>query len=41
MNLWIFGDSFAEMQSSGQTGSEWQLQIVNHFISAIKPDTDA
>jgi hypothetical protein len=31
MNLWIFGDSFAEMQSPGQTGPEWQLQIVNHF----------
>jgi len=31
MNLWIFGDSFAEMQSSRQTRSEWQLQIVNHF----------
>lgn len=31
MNLWIFGDSFSELQAPGQLGWEWQLQIANEL----------
>jgi hypothetical protein len=31
MNLWIFGDSFAEIKFDNHLGWEWQIQIANYF----------